>query len=164
MLLSSITSEGVEFKCMPHFSDQCASHCSAAVHQRKPSERALYLYCFGSLGDLMISRSPTLSSPPPSSAAARLSSREAGASAWTEPGESAAGLLPDLFVCGILGRGDEALAQRTDSRARLQTTGQLAVTGNLVVNAATRRVSQNRAMMKTLRATKTNRNIVNKIM
>ena len=112
--------------------------------------RARYLYCLGSLGDLMISPSPTLSSPPspPESPAARFSA--ADASAWTEPRESAAGTFLDLFVCGILGRDDDTVALRADSRVRPETKGQLAVTGNLVLSTATHRVSLKRAMMKAL--------------
>lgn len=84
-----------------------------------------YLYCLGSLGDLIISLSPTLSSsPPPASPAARHSSRDTGsassptAPAWTEPEEeeSGAGAFLDL-LCGILGR-DEAVALRADSKGR----------------------------------------------
>lgn len=94
------------------------------------SRGVFYLYCFGSLGDLIISLSPTLSSPPPppppapASPAARHSSRDTGcassaeAPAWTEPEESDAGAFLDLFVCGILGRDDETLALRADSKAR----------------------------------------------
>lgn len=116
-----------------------------------------YLYFLGSLGDLMISLSPILSSPSPPRPlspfpAAWFSSKDTGSSAeapdGTDPGESAAGKLVDLFVCGILSRGDGTPALQTDSAARVQTTGQLNATGSLVLSTETHRVSLNRAIME----------------
>lgn len=102
----------------------------------------LYLYCLGSLGDLMISLSPTLSSSCGTGSASP-------AEAWAEPEKSRPRAVLDLFAC-IPGRDDGTLALRTDSEARPQTRGQLAVTGNLLLSTATHRVSLNAAMMKTL--------------
>lgn len=83
----------------------------------------LYLYCLGSLGDLIISLSPTLSSP-----AARSSGRltgfasSAGAPAWVAPGDSAAGAFLDLFFWGILSGDGGTSAPLADSETRAQTT------------------------------------------
>lgn len=87
----------------------------------------LYLYCLGSLGDLMISLSPALSS--------RCSGSSAAAPSWTGPD---AGQALDLFVCGILGRDDDTVGQP-------RRAGQLAVSGTFLPSPAARRANLNRA-------------------
>lgn len=112
----SYTFHGWYFKC-PHIFWHCevVSHkimriSELPIHFNIVTETCvctfIYLYCFGSLGDLMISASPWLSSPPPSPGGR---SWPLGCEGWapsppSEPVGRAAPLSTffDLFVRGIL--------------------------------------------------------------